>query len=346
MTQNLQFLHDQIELSAGKSQYWRQVQILLAQFNGMVDGYQKYCTAEERLESLDLYFLQAAGDMENLIGALAGVNNVKPEAPFMDCSALVKVTHDNLYAGHTTWRSYGLINKFHKRYNTNFKNAKSNRVAFASSPSFLSSKDDYYVTDQNLVVMETTNSVFNGSLYTNYITPKSVLTWMRSIIANSLATNGKEWTDTFAKYNSGTYDNQWMVVDYKLFTAGQPIKPNTLWILEQIPGFVEAGDVSQVLAKQGYWPSYNIPFFERIYNLSGYPEQMQKVSDPDNLTYNKCFRAKIFAVQQAKIQSLKDFQYVMQYNEWQTDPLSQGDPGKAIASRYDLRTANVRIAVC
>ncbi len=32
------------------------------------------------------------------------------------------------------------------------------------------------------------------------------------------------------------YNNQWMVVDYKLFTPNQPIQDNTLWILEQIPG--------------------------------------------------------------------------------------------------------------
>ena len=88
MTDNLQFLKDQIKIFSNASQsetvnaakeantnvnlkqYWRQIEILLAQFNGMVDGYQRYCTSEQRLEALDLYFLQAAGDMENLIGGL------------------------------------------------------------------------------------------------------------------------------------------------------------------------------------------------------------------------------------------------------------------------------------
>ncbi len=39
---------------------------------------------------------------------------------------------------------------------------------------------------------------------------------MRAIIANLLATTGTEWAATFSKYNSGTYNNQWMIVDYKV----------------------------------------------------------------------------------------------------------------------------------
>ena len=35
---------------------------------------------------------------------------------------------------------------------------------------------------------------------------------------------------------SSSYNNQWMVVDYKLFTPGQDLpKANLLWVLEQLP---------------------------------------------------------------------------------------------------------------
>jgi len=36
------------------------------------------------------------------------------------------------------------------------------------------------------------------------VKPSSVLEWVRSIVANRLATSGSEWAYIFAKYNSGT----------------------------------------------------------------------------------------------------------------------------------------------
>ena len=51
-----------------------------------------------------------------------------------------------------------------------------------------------------------------------------------------------------------------MILDYKLFTAGQALQPDTLWILEQIPGTVQMADMTLLLEQQGYWPSYNLPY--------------------------------------------------------------------------------------
>lgn len=50
-----------------------------------------------------------------------------------------------------------------------------------------------------------------------------------------------------------------MVLDYKLFTPGEPIIPGTLLILEQLPGIVEAADMSVFLQEKTYWASYNLP---------------------------------------------------------------------------------------
>ena len=55
------------------------------------------------------------------------------------------------------------------------------------------------------------------------------------------------------------YCLQWMIVDYKLFKPGSPLVPNTLWILEQIPGTVMMADMTMKLIDETYWSSYNLP---------------------------------------------------------------------------------------
>lgn len=42
-----------------------------------------------------------------------------------------------------------------------------------------------------------------------------------------------------------------MVLDYKLFKPGRPLRDNLLWVLEQLPGVTQAADVTDVLRKQG-----------------------------------------------------------------------------------------------
>lgn len=47
-----------------------------------------------------------------------------------------------------------------------------------------------------------------------------------------------------------------MVLDGKKFAPGNSLQPETLFVIEQIPGKVVGSDVTDVLAK-GYWSSYN-----------------------------------------------------------------------------------------
>ena len=51
--------------------------------------------------------------------------------------------------------------------------------------------------------METSIENVNPDLW-QYVTPESVFENLRVVISNRLASNGKEWTDTFAQDNSGT----------------------------------------------------------------------------------------------------------------------------------------------
>ena len=95
------------------------------------------------------------------------------------------------------------------------------------------------------------------------------IAWQRVRTANQLANSGPEWSDLVGQYNSGTYNNQYMILDGKLFTPGQAMQENTLYVVEQIPGLVVGGDASNELEK-GYWSSYNVPYHKEIYVKSGY----------------------------------------------------------------------------
>jgi hypothetical protein len=196
----------------------------------------------------------------------------------------------------------------------------------------LSSVDDWYVTSNSLVVTETTNGFMDSSLR-KYIRFENLLSWVRATVANRVAKSGAEWVNIFEKHNSGTYNNQWIILDYKLFTPKKPLKPNTLWIVEQMPGYCHKADVTQTLGF-GYWPSYNIPYFEDVFNRSGFPSAVEKVGDW--FSYELAPRAKIFRRDHHKVQSLEEMLKMIRYNNWQHDPFSDGNPANAISSRMDL----------
>lgn len=62
----------------------------------------------------------------------------------------------------------------------------------------------------------------------------------------------------------------------------------------------------------GYWPSYNVPFFEIIYNLSGYP-QIVDVHGVD-FSYELAPRAKIFRRDAGSVEDMKSLMDIMRYN--------------------------------
>ena len=62
----------------------------------------------------------------------------------------------------------------------------------------------------------------------------------------------------------------------------------------------------------GYWPSYNVPFYEDVYNLSGYP----KIVDTKGLdfSYQLAPRAKIFRRDSDKVVDMETMKHIMRYN--------------------------------
>ena len=254
------------------------------------------------------------------------------------CSALFKVTDDlqDIFFGHTSFYYYIATLRIYKRIQNHVSLFNSHYISFSSYPGMISSFDDFYVTDTNLAVIETSLSVLNEKVYDVNKTQllHSVLYATRVMLANYNAKSAPEWTALFAKENSGTYNNQWMVLDLNLFTPGQPLVPNTMWIAEQMPGLVKSRDVTEILMF-GYFPSFNIPLDTEIYDKLGYPEAIAK-NGPAFVSYQTNVRGQIFRRDQAKVNDLVSFQNMIQYNDFEHDPISDDNPDYAISSRMDI----------
>ena len=124
------------------------------------------------------------------------------------------------------------------------------------------STDDFLTINTGLVTTETTISLYNSSLFQTLDPASQLFESVRVMTANRLATTGEEWTEIMARNNGGTYNNQWMVVDNKLFRPHQQqLSPGLFWVLEQIPGYVRRKDLTSVLQTRTFWPSYNSPYF-------------------------------------------------------------------------------------
>jgi hypothetical protein len=247
------------------------------------------------------------------------------------CSALVKIAADlsDVYMGHSTWDSYTAMLRIYKHYSFNLTELQpeAQRISFSSYPGEVFSDDDFFILSSKMVVLQTTNKVFNDELFEK-LTPHSVLSWQRIRAANWLATSGREWSTLLEMENSGTYNNQYMIIDLTKFIPGEDPHPGLLWVAEQIPGTVVSADMTSVLSL-GYWPSFNVPAFSEVYSQSGYPDFIHKLEKYDQkytrsthwLSYETSPRASIFRRDQAGVNSVEGMKAIMRSNDWKDDPV-------------------------
>lgn len=345
--------------------FWVAVCLVLQQFDGVVQGYQAF--RDERPDLVpaihyhDFLFLESNADLYDVIDAFDpnqrpswNVSKTdKTPAQMLNelaleqskCSALVTFSADvsELYMGHSTWDSYTAMLRIYKHYSfdLSFRPAGA-QMSFSSYPGEIFSDDDFYLLSSQMVLLQTTNKIFNGNLFDKVLeTNQVVLSWQRVRAANLLAESGKEWARIFSKENSGTYNNQYMVIDLKSFDQ-KKISKGLLTIIEQIPGLVMHDDATDILTLAGYWPSYNIPYFKEIYQQSGYPDFSDISKDSEYydalvwLSYTSAPRANIFRRDHAAVDSIQAMQALMRRNNFKNDPLTKGNPIMAVCGRGDL----------
>lgn len=348
----MNFIHSQIKANTDPA-YFGRVMLVLRQWDGIVAGYQAAAPEQEQLSMSQLmaYVLQleigdyAAATAKKplfLFGAngrrqpghrhpIFMTNQGRRRLEGEHCSVLIKPSSDRskLMAGHVTWSEYTSLLRTYKTYDFG-----RGRIQFSGFPALPMSGDDWFITSSNLLITETTNEIFNMSLY-SYMTAQTIPYWIRVQVANE-EQDAVSWHQTFARYNNGGYNNQWMVIDYSRFVPGSPIAPNTFVVGEQAPGMYHFEDQSQHLNTAGYWGSYNVPFYKSIWLWSGYEPMYEKYGNA--YSHDECARAQIYRRDQAQVQTVEQLKKIQRYNKWQLDPLSLGDACRGISARCDLNS--------
>mmetsp|Transcript_4322 Transcript_4322/g.8677 ORF Transcript_4322/g.8677 Transcript_4322/m.8677 type:complete len:540 (-) Transcript_4322:179-1798(-) len=354
---------DQVAANKDDS-YWTTVNLLQQQFEGLVKGQQDGATdSSKQLSRFEVQVINAVGDLLDLISALSPKERPNYEKMSREelmyavtssghCSGLIRITPDlqELFSAHVAWFTYASMLRIFKHYHIDLqgdvsKYVSARAVSFSSYPGMLESLDDFYMMDSGLAMVQTTNNIFNTTLYEK-VHPSSLLAWQRVRLANWIASTGKQWGDILATHNSGTYNNQYMVVDYKRFNRGVEVGDGTLHVVEQIPGLVVHEDQTPIL-RTGFWSSYNVPFYEEIYDQSGYPDFVAKHGL--DFSYQMAPRAKIFRRDAEKVMDFDGMKWIMRENNYKHDPFAEGKPENAICSRTDMDTARApasRIGGC
>lgn len=361
------------------SPFWQAMQLVMVQLWGMRDGYNARVSAEGAALGIDFISqrewltLNTMGDMDDLLELLfpddpqlgaAHLADMEPAALRAHlatrgrCSALVKVAPDfsNIFIGHATWWTYTSMLRVYKHYTFELQGEqyKTRTTSMSSYPGMITSMDDFYIlSGSHLVVTETSNDILDPDVW-QQVVPQAALSWQRVLVANWLSSSGKEWAHWIKQHNSGTYNNQYIVVDLKRFTPGAELQEGLLTVVEQMPGLVMHGDKTQAL-ERGYWPSYNIPYFAEIYNKSGYPSLSDSLRSKDEaaysavlsgLSYQLAPRAKISRRDQGGVLGMAQLKAYMRSNSWASEPYSGSSPFGAICSRGDLDPSHPKASGC
>jgi len=261
------------------------------------------------------------------------------------CSGFVRIApeNDDLLIGHTTWDDYNKMTRIFKYYKIDLPGSATaaSHIGMSSYPGCVSSTDHFYMMNSGLAVFDTSLEILNPTVYNRipeFPTNSHLPSWMHVMIANRMSHTAVHWTVLFGERNNGQDNAQWMIVDYNKFSPGRPLKPDTLWVLEQIPGKIAKADMSEHLRKNGYWASYNRPFFADIRADTGHTAA-EKFYGPI-YSYANNPRATIFSRIENSANTLMGVRLLMDRNNFQNEGVTPKNPGHAISARNDLDPVN------
>lgn len=340
--QNIEYINEMIDANPN-SDYWKSIKLIREQFRGMVAGLRDHKPeGEVEISEVDFWIFQSAGDFDDLAEILNPGTTKDPELS-SHCTGMLKFApnYTDIYFAQDTWSDVRDLHAYLKSYSLNVPEFKAKNIAFSTRTGHIQSVDDFWMADTGLLVFETTLHCFNKTLY-SFVTPQSVLTWMRVYYAMLSADNGRDWTQNFIQQNSGTYNNEYIVLDTKKFTPGQKPTTDLVWMIEQLPTVYHSEDITDKFVAQGWWPSINTPYFDDIFKLADYPgQQVREPYKKDFWSYYDQPRYKVITKHVNDDNTYDFFKTLMRWNHYldENEP-NYNEPAQGILARYDLRPEN------
>ncbi|KAK8886280.1 hypothetical protein M9Y10_041741 [Tritrichomonas musculus] len=207
---------------------------------------------------LDFWFLETECELYNVESAIdRKPKKVSRPTNGEDCAGLIRLLpgFSDIYFAQDRWSDFRDLHGELKEYHFPIPEIKAKHVLFSQNVGKLFSYDDFYIDDNGLLVLEITMCIFNMSLY-DLVVPENLLTWLRAVRSMRLTDRATEFT----KHNSGTLNNQYLILDTKKFRRKKKQSSDLLWMIKQYPGDYERKDLTDFHAKNGYFPSINLLF--------------------------------------------------------------------------------------
>lgn len=340
--------------------YWKQARYLLYQLWGLNDGYNLAAAAfnQPALEFEDFLLLNAGGQLRQLVEAMtpkaptpgtsflqrsrapAGSVTVQEVQRISQSSGFVRLLQDNsdIFVGHSTRSDYSKMTRIFKYYKFPLPGAGTagRTIAFSSYPGAVTSTDDFYAMDSGLSVMQASLEVLNkeawNRLFAN-LKPR-IPSFVHIMATNRLAQTAGEWSRIFESGNPGTFNAQWMVVDYNRLKAGESPKSNCFWVVESVPGSTMLKDMTSTLLEKKIWTSMNRPYFNETRAANGFEAAEAAQGDFYSATMNP--RAQILSSLGETCNALYAVRNVMGLDIYPPDGTMTKVPGDEVMARMDL----------
>jgi hypothetical protein len=171
--------------------FWMHIGSLQSQLGGVEKGYSESAFGSTNpLSPWAFTMINGMGDLFDIIPAVTP--SARPNFNKMTyhqarsyltrvghCSALIKLLDDmsDIYVGHNAWFVYSSMLRIYKTYRFSLSNKDSHATvtSFSSYPGSLNSLDDFYMmAGSDLIMTQTTNNIFNSSLW-DLVVPQSLL---------------------------------------------------------------------------------------------------------------------------------------------------------------------------